>query len=107
MKIIPGTNRRKKENDGDSDDNKSFTKKTSGEPKSESNKLKIPKSVTENPQKHRYQRSVRPITNGHIVEHSFTDEDGNYQRHEVFHETDPFESDEKESSGTFGRVKGL
>jgi hypothetical protein len=98
MKITPGTNKPARA--------KEFTKDTSEQPKPKANELKIPKSVTDNPQKHRYQRTVRPISNGHIIEHSFNDGDGNYQRHEVYSETDPFEGDSDEKN-PFGEVGGI
>ena len=101
MKVTPGTRR------GDKEKSSEMTKGTSEQPKTKPNKLKIPKSVTDDPAKHRYQRTVRPISNGHITEHSFTDDKGEYQRHEEYSENDPFEGDKEESSNTFGHVKGL
>lgn len=89
MKIIAGTGRKKEKEANE--ERGEFTKKTSGEPAKKANDLKIPKSVTDDPVKHRYQRSVRPIANGHITEHSYTHpESGEYMRHEFYTEEDPF-----------------
>jgi hypothetical protein len=100
MKISAGTNKSKDEKD------KAFSDPKTVASDGNKGKLKIPKSVTDNPQKHRYQRTVRPITNGHIVEHSWNDPDkGSYERHEVYSAEDPLQQEDGAGGTTGGFAK--
>lgn len=109
MKIIAGTNHRRKEDEGsESKETKTFTKETAENPKSKANALKIPKSVTDDPQKHHLQHTVRQIHNGYIQNTTYNHPDHGYVSHEVYHAENPLDLEtDNDEKNPFGRVKGL
>lgn len=102
MKVTAGTSKPKEEKA------KEFTEKTSGQPKTKANELKIPKSVTDDPQKHHLTHSVRPISNGYVRTVSYNHPEQGHVSHEVFHAENPLDLENGgQEKNPFGKVGGL